>query len=333
MSRADASVGRKAWWDRIFMGGLLALVVFGLAALAAATGWEETLAQVAKLSLQAVGLLLALSIANYALRALRWHLFARDLGLSTPMTTNALHYLAGFAMTVTPGRVGELIRMRWLRSETGWSFERTAPLALVDRAADLAATGIMLAMAVAFSTLGMGMGLTLALPIALGSICAAVIATRPSLLSAAVGAAYKATGRFPRLMARVRTAARSIAVFSQPRTLFLAGALSLLGWFAEGWAFHMLLVWMGAPIPFWTAISIFLFATLAGGLTGAPGGIGGAEAAMVALLTLEGVPLDIAVAATAVIRLTTLWFAIGIGVLLFPVAERSAKKARDGVAV
>ncbi|MEL7298892.1 MAG: lysylphosphatidylglycerol synthase transmembrane domain-containing protein [Pseudomonadota bacterium] len=310
------------------MAALLGMVVLGLVGLASATGWDATLSQLAKLSLQAVLFLLLLSVGNYAMRAVRWDLFARELGVPTSLGTNVRHYFGGFAMTVTPGRVGELIRMRWLKAEADWSFERTAPLALVDRAADLAAMGAMLAVAVALSTMGTG----LALSIALASVCAAIIATRPSLLSALVSGAYRLTGRFPRLMARVRSSARSIAVFSTSRVILLAGILSVLGWLAEGWAFHLLLVWMGAPLPFWTAVSIFLFATLAGGLTGAPGGIGGAEAAMVALLTLEDVPLDVAVAATAVIRLTTLWFAIGIGVLVFPLAERKAQKARDGLA-
>ena len=102
--------------------------------------------------------------------------------------------------------------------------------------------------------------------------------------------------------------------------------LGLLGWLAEGYAFYLLLDWMGAEIAPTTAIAIFLFSTLAGGLTGAPGGVGGAEAAMVALLTLEGVPLAMSIPATAIIRLTTLWFAIVIGLLIFPFAERTSKK-------
>jgi len=328
MSSIDVEAGRKGLWDRLVMGGLLALVVVGLLGLATATGWDATLAQLAKLSLAALGFLLLLSLANYGMRAVRWHAFAVQLGLDTSLGTNARHYLGGFAMTVTPGRVGELIRMRWLRCETGWSFERTAPLALVDRAADLAAMGLMLAVAVAFST----MGSAFALPLALMAVSAAIIATRPALLAAIVSGTYRSTGLFPRLMARVRAAARSLAVFSESRLLLVAGILSVLGWIAEGWAFHLLLVRMGSPLPFWTAVAIFLFSTLAGGLTGAPGGIGGAEAAMVALLTLEGVPLEVSIAATAVIRLTTLWFAIGIGFLIFPFAERTATKARDGLA-
>ena len=87
------------------------------------------------------------------------------------------------------------------------------------------------------------------------------------------------------------------------------------------YAFWLLLTWMDVEIGFWLAVLIFVFSTLAGGLTGAPGGIGGAEAAMVGLLLLEGIPFEVALPATAVIRATTLWFAILIGLGVFPYAE------------
>ena len=111
----------------------------------------------------------------------------------------------------------------------------------------------------------------------------------------------------------------------------LAGILGLVGWYAEGYAFHLLLAWMGADIGLAKAVAIFVFSGLAGGLTGAPGGVGGAEAAMIALLTLEGVPLEASLPATAIIRVTTLWFAIGIGLLVFPVAERISLRKKHGL--
>ena len=52
---------------------------------------------------------------------------------------------------------------------------------------------------------------------------------------------------------------------------------------------------------------------------------------MVALLALQGVPLEIAVPATLIIRVTTLWFAIGIGFLIFPMAEKYSKKAQHAL--
>ena len=308
--------------DLLLIGGLVILVLAGLIGLAVATGWEETMTALRSLSLIEILALLALSLVNYGLRGIRWHLFANRLGLPTGLAQNIRHFLGGFAMSVTPGRIGELVRMRWLQRETGWPFDRTAPLVLVDRASDLAAMAILLALALAFSTTGVVGGA----PVVILALIAAFIATRPRLMRAAGDIAHVAsTRRFPRLFARVRRASKSLSAFQGPTVLLAAGALGVIGWLAEGWAFHLLLVWMGADIGFWTAVGIFVFATLAGGLTGAPGGLGGAEAAMVALLVGSGTPIEIALPATLIIRLTTLWFAIAIGLLVFPLAERHSK--------
>jgi glycosyltransferase 2 family protein len=325
---SNAAASSRRWRDVVLFLGLLALVIAGLAGLAAATGWEDTIAALKRLAAGELGVLLALSLANYCCRGLRWHVFAGRLGLPTALLQDMRHFLGGFAMSVTPGRVGELVRMRWLRRETGWSFERTAPLVLVDRASDLAAMAILLALAVALSTTGLAGGA----PVAALALLGAIIATRPALLKTAANLGHRLSGRrFARLFARMRRAAHSLTAFTGPHVLLIAGLLGLIGWLAEGYAFHLLLGWMGANVDLWTAIGIFVFATLAGGLTGAPGGLGGAEAAMVALLALQGVPLEIAVPATLIIRVTTLWFAIGIGFLIFPMAEKYSKKAQHAL--
>lgn len=317
----------RHWRDLLLLGGLFVLVLAGLMGLAAATGWEETKSQLAKLTMVQFALLLALSLVNYGLRGIRWHLFSRKLAVPTSLFANLRHFIGGFAMSVTPGRVGELVRMRWIRRETGWPFERSAPLMLVDRASDLAAMALLLGIAVSLSATG----IVGAIPVTIGALIAALLATRPKLLSWGATTLYKMLGFWPRVFARLRAAARSISVFSAPGVLTSALLLGLIGWAAEGYAFHLLLIWMGSGVGVWTALGIFTFSTLAGSLTGSPGGVGGAEAAMIGLLSLEGVPLEVSIPATAIIRVTTLWFAIAIGLIMFPVAERASLKVQNGL--
>lgn len=310
--------GRRRWRDRLLLGGLLVLVAFGLVGLAAATGWRETWDQIARLAAFQIAALLALSAVNYGLRGLRWHLFARRLGLALGLGANLRHFLGGFAMSVTPGRLGELVRMRWIGREAGWSFARAAPLVLMDRAYDLLAMALLLGASVSL----VAGGIAGAFPVVALALGAGVVVTRPRLLAAALTRAYRLFGRFGRGFARARAAALSLARFSHAPTMAAALCLGVVGWGAEGYAFHLLLGWMGADIGLWKALAIFLLASLAGGLTGAPGGLGGAEAAMMALLVAGGVPIEVALAATAVIRVTTLWFAIAIGLAVFPLAEK-----------
>ncbi len=308
--------------DVALLAVIFGFVIAGLVGLAAATGWDETKEQLSKLGWAQVVILMLLSLVNYVFRGLRWHVFARRMGLRTTLWQNLRHFIGGFAMSVTPGRVGELIRMRWLKRETGWAMERTAPLVLMDRASDLAAMAILLGLGVALGA----RDVAFAPAVAVAALLAAFVATRPALLLSFARTFYRISGVFPRIWARIARAAKSLSAVSSPSAATFGLWLGLVGWLAEGYAFYLLLDWMGAGIGLAQAVTIFTFSTLAGGLTGAPGGVGGAEAAMIALLTLAGVPPEASIPATAVIRITTLWFAILLGLMVFPIAERYSNK-------
>ena len=63
----------KTHKDLLFGLGMLALFLVGLGMIIAFTGWQETWASLTKLSWGQLAILLALSLGNYVLRALRWH--------------------------------------------------------------------------------------------------------------------------------------------------------------------------------------------------------------------------------------------------------------------
>lgn len=308
------------WLAIALLGGAFAI---SIVALAAATGWDAVWTAISRLTGGQIALLLLLSLANYVLRGGRWHLLCRALDIPSSLSTSMRHYVGGFAMTVTPGRLGELIRLRWILRETGRRPDSTAALVIADRAADLSCVGLLLAFMVTFSATGLD-GAWVVATLSLGL---AFAATRPSLFRFGLTQAYRMLGILPRIFAGLRRASAGLAHFSKVPVLLPMVILSVSGWLAEALAFWLLLGWMGAEIALPVACAIFFFSMLTGGASGMPGGIGGAEAAMVAALVLAGVPLEIALPATAVIRITTLWFAIAVGLAVFPFAERTARHA------
>ncbi len=308
----------KTHKDLLFGLGMLALFAIGMGMIIAYTGWAETAASLAKLGWGEFGILLILSLGNYALRALRWHLFARALGLALSLPRSAIIYLAGFALTITPGRVGELVRLRWIKRETGTKILQSSPMILGDRAADLAGVAALLLIA---ALLGLGGAGGVYWVVAL-ALMLAFLATNPRFLNKLITLGWQSLGRGPRLFASLRRAVRQLSLFATPRVILPALLLSTFGWLFEGYAFYLLLGWLGVDIGFWMAVGIFLFSMLGGGATGLPGGLGGAEAVMVGLLSLQGIPLEVALPATIIIRITTLWFAILVGLIVFPLAER-----------
>src|SRR5690606_4520073 len=111
-----------------FAGFLLA---FGLAALL----FDPTAlaATLSRFSAGLIAALLGLSLLNYVVRLARWRLFARPMGATAPLMDDLVTYMASFALTATPGKAGELLRVWLLKRRAGLPYGRTLPVFLADR--------------------------------------------------------------------------------------------------------------------------------------------------------------------------------------------------------
>ncbi|MEO0342124.1 MAG: lysylphosphatidylglycerol synthase transmembrane domain-containing protein [Pseudomonadota bacterium] len=309
---------------------ILFVVVMGFIgaelATSSANGVWQKLGQITALQWAAV---LCLALLNYLLRGLRWQIYLKRLDLHLPLLKSIYHYLGGFAFTLTPARVGELVRLHWVAEATGRKEPALLPLGVMDRVSDLLATGVLLLTAIGFTSMGGG-GTIVPVLFAFGIV---YIATHPGFLRRSVEFGYWVLQRWPRAFATMRHALGEIRTFMKPTILLPTTALGIIGWLAEAYALYLILEWLGAPLPFWLVVFIFKTALLGGGATGLPGGVGGIEAIMVGLLTLNSVPIDIALAATAIIRAATLWFAVVLGFAAFPLAQWSNRQDKHAMEV
>ena len=76
---------------------------------------------------------LALAAANYLVRFVRWQYYLRVLALKVPVGESFLVVLGGFALTVTPGKLGEAVKALLLRQSRGIPAARTAPHLKAER--------------------------------------------------------------------------------------------------------------------------------------------------------------------------------------------------------
>lgn len=309
-SKFEPRFNRTGWALLIFV----VVVVGGLAL----TGWHDAIKALRELGALKLLALCGLAGAHYFIRALRWHLLVRAGDIQTSVRQNALHFFGGFALTATPGRVGELVRLRWLMRATGHGFGDLLPIAFADRAIELASIVGLIAIALSAANLGT----TAAWWVLLAGLVLVVIACRPQFLEITIVGIWRLIGgRAARLFVKLRRMTRKLRRFMRWSVMLPTLTIGLVGWAFEGLAFWLLLDWLGASIHPATAAAIFLTAVLSGALSGLPGGLGGTEASAVALLLLQGVPLETAILATGIIRVATLWFAVMIGFIVFPFAE------------
>jgi len=309
------------------MKGLVRKVVLGVAAgIAVYVGFSiwanarDVGAALAQFDWTAALFGLALAAGNYAVRWVRWEYYLRRLGIRIDTRDSVLVFLAGFALTVTPGKLGEAVKALLLRQSHGISATRTAPIVVAERVTDLTAL-LVLALAGAFTLkvdrgfLGAG---AIAVALALVLIGSERLGDRLLDLLARVGPLERF---IPKLRASHRTAAQLL----RPAPLLMSTALSVAAWFLECLAFWMVVRGLpGARLALPTATFIYSAMTVAGALSFLPGGLGVTEAGMLALLGTfaSGVGRGGAAAATFVTRACTLWFAVAIGLAALMIYSR-----------
>jgi len=294
----------------IFFGGFAAFGVFshGGAGFAALRSVNPAILPV----------MLALSCVNYFMRGTRWVMFCKALGLDVPVWHNALYYVAGFALTATPGKAGEAVRLWLLNRGHQFKYRDTASLLIADRLSDAQATALGACVSASFVA-----GYQRAAFIAFGLVLVAtILCFFPRLFLSLVGLFYRITGWMPRMLVMARRVIRPLSRFTHPRVLLASLLLGMCGWFAEGVSLWVVLNALGTPVPVMAAVFVFAFGMIVGALSFLPGGLGSTEATMIGLLHLLGVPMPQALAATAVVRVTTLWFAVSLGFLAMPLAVR-----------
>lgn len=262
--------------------------------------------------------LLALSCCNYSLRSARWHYYLHRLGSRISFAHDFRIYIAGFALTTTPGKAGEMARSLWLLP---YGVKPTVSLAAfcAERIQDFLA---ILLLASAGASLYSGGTWIFALSFAI-VIAAMLVLALPAVTRAPLAMLVQRPGAIGRLFGRVGEILQLARGLMTPGRFVFGLGLGLCAWGAEACAFYLLLQAMHSPLSLVTAASVYAFAMLAGALSFMPGGIGGSEAMMVLLLTVCQVPVPTAVSATLVIRVATLWFAVLLGIIALSIRFRA----------
>jgi uncharacterized membrane protein YbhN (UPF0104 family) len=270
--------------------------------------------------------LCAASLGSYLLRHARWRWLLRRAGSEVGWLRSFLGYLAGFAFTATPGKVGELLRVRYF-GQQGVPAATVVGAFVFERAVDLVVVLVLASLSIARRDVWIGALLFVGAFLAI----VVLVAWRPDVLLAVVP-------RLPRALARLVTlVADGLAHARRWMTvpdLIVCVAYGFAGWGLVSWAFLALLRQLtDVPVTTLQVLAMYPLAMLAGAASMLPGGIGTTEVALVALLAATGVPVAVATLAAVAIRLATLWFAIACGILSAAALEWQPRKVPSPLAL
>jgi glycosyltransferase 2 family protein len=274
-------------------------------ALAAAANLTATLDAVARFRWRLGPLVILAVLANWALRFAKWHYYLRRLEIPLPWPSSLRVFVAGFAMAISPGKLGEMLKAVLVRGLVDTPVSRTASVVMAERLTDVA--GLVLLGGLGVTALPHG-------PALFGGIALALVALVVVLQTPAVGRSVRCL--LPaRLVEPVRQFVHGGRELLAPGALAVALGLSVVSWFFECVALGLILEGLGVVLPLRAVTFVYAFASLAGAMSMLPGGLGVAEGSLTALLAGLGTALPEAAAATLLVRVASLWLAIAMGVV------------------
>jgi len=259
---------------------------------------------------------LALSLANYTLRYGKWQYYLHVLGHTPNAWTSLGVYYAGVGMAITPGKFGEVIKSSLIRSTDGIQEHETLPVVIMERLVDMLSILLLV---------GAGFGSVMRSPkLLIGGLILTVVMFAVFLTKPVGRLIYKILGKMllNKLDAdQLDRAMKNQRILLKPVPLLVSLFISVIAWACEAIGMYIIVLGLGGRISIPDAIFVYSTGTLAGAVSMLPGGLLATEASLAGLLgpKVMGVfsSASTAIAATLIVRLCTLWFAVLAGGLAF----------------
>lgn len=268
--------------------------------------------------------LMSLAFLSYGLRYVRWYCLLKWSGQPGPVLSGWWAYLSGFALTARPGKVGELLRIRYF-GRLGVSADRVMSAFVFERALDLAVVFVLAAMFIADER----MFWLAASFVSLFLVALVVVGLYPEILMRlSVICVQKEWMKLSRLFAFLANVLQGCRAWIKPWPMMISLMIGAAAWSLTSFAFVYLLDRLDIQMPWLAAFSAYPMAMLAGAASMLPGGVGSTEAAIVLQLKWHDIDTSAALLVAVVIRLGTMWFSVFCGFSAILIQEvQFARKA------
>jgi len=311
-------VTRKATIRSRFNQGLAITLAIGAAVyafFAVRSEWSEVAGALGAFAWELAPALLALSLANYALRFVRWEIYLRMLDIRVPLGSSLSIFLSGLAMTITPGKVGEFLKSYLLKEAHDVPMATSAPVVFVERVGDLLGLVLLASVGVAAYKPDIGVDPALVLIVTSALCLGAIVVLQSQALTAAV---LGLVGKVPvgaKIAPKIEEMIESSRTLLGARALAVGLVLATAAWFCECAGYWLAFGGFGVD-DFELGLATFGYSisTLAGVVS--PGGIGVTDAGLIEIASqLRDVSPAVSTAASFIVRVATLWFAVALGAI------------------
>ena len=289
---------------------IVVIAVIGLyAAFLIASDINTISSKISDFKIEIIPIILLLVTSGWFVIFFKWHLLLRNAKIFIPVKDSFLIFTSGFALTIIPGKVGELVKSQLLKTKFGIARSKTVPIVILEQFYTAVGITALSFFGIWYFELGVYV---------LGFFTTILVFVFVLLSS------RKAFNKIVSLLERRKFTSKFVEPLSSSYdsikngirgqiTLYASG-LSILFWLIEAITIYLILLAFGVDaIGFLIVISTYTTSIMLGILSFLPLGLGVVEGSLASFFTMHGIDVSLALTIVIVIRLFTRWYAVSFG--------------------
>ena len=239
----------------------------------------------------------------------RWHLLLMNSKIFIPKKNSFIIYLSGIALTIIPGKVGELVKSQLLKTKFGIPRSKTVPRVILEQFYTLIGLIVISFFGIWYFELG---------TYVIGFFTAVLVFSFILISSKRI---------FNKLMV-ILEKRKITSKFVEPLSLsydtirksirgpivFYATALTSIFWLLEAVTVYFVLLSFGVDgIEFLMVIQTYATSIMLGFLSFLPMGLGVVEGSLASFFSLQGIEVSLSLTLVIIIRVFTRWYGVAVG--------------------
>ena len=241
----------------------------------------------------------------------RWQLLLQNSKIFIPKKDSMLIFFSGFAMTIIPGKVGELIKSQLLKTKFGIPRSRTVPIVMLEQLYTVFGLVVLSFFGIWYFELGVYIiGFFTAM-----LIFAFIVISSKKVFNKliAILGKRKFTSKFAEPLS---SSYDTIKKSTRGPITFYASTLSTIFWLIEAVVVYLVLLSFGIEnLEFLRVIPTYATSIMLGVLSLLPMGLGVVEGSLASFFSLQGISVSLSLTIVVIIRIFTRWYAVTVGFL------------------
>ena len=270
-------------------------------------------------------LILILVTSSWFILFIRWQILLKNANITIPLRGSFVVYVSGFALQFIPGEVGEFLKVQLLKNKFNIPRSKTSPIIITEmlyNAMGLVALSITSIWFFEF---------TIYIFIIFGVLLVVLF-----YLINNKKYFFKVTNKVSKIKFLKKyveptfESLETIQHLTKGKVLFYSLILSILFWFVECIAIHLLLLSFGIDtIELLTLVSMYSSSIILGVVSFLPLGLGVFEGSLAGFLSLRGIDITFSLTIVILARIITRWYSVFVGLVVLKITHGLSSSSNE----